>query len=93
MYSVGVSDRRERFRRLKTGPADAVRDRRADPHDATGDLFEHFGVALDPPDALEPLTPAVEAAPCRHCGWLVAYRREEKPCIACGEPDPLAPTR
>ena len=99
MYSAEVSDRRERFRRLqarprgaKTASSDAAGDAAtgAKPSKATGDLFEHFGVALDPPTAPPAQTVAVEAAPCRRCGWLLAYRRDEPACLACGEPDPLA---
>lgn len=37
----------------------------------TGDLFAHFGVALDPPaPPLEPAAPGA-ATRCKHCGWLV----------------------
>jgi hypothetical protein len=98
MYSAGVSDRRERFRRLQARPRGGkasdgagTAGGGASDREATGDLFEHFGVAVEPAVSDEPLTVAVEAAPCRRCGWLLAYRRDEQACLACGEPDPLAP--
>lgn len=93
MYSAEVSDRRERFRRLQARPRGsktAASDAGAEGRGKTGDLFEHFGVPLEPTPSDEPLTPAVEAAPCRRCGWFLAYRRAETPCMVCGEPTPLS---
>ncbi|MCB9716359.1 MAG: hypothetical protein H6712_21030 [Myxococcales bacterium] len=62
----------ERFRRLRTP--------------ATGDLFEHFGVAVTPPLPEEPPPAAVlAAAVCEHCGW---YRPlpVRGPCPLCAAP-------
>ena len=76
-----MADRADRFRRLRAGAGE------------TGDLFEHFGVAIGP--TVAPMAPpgaqaAVEAAPCGRCGWLLAYRRDEPGCPMCGDPDPLS---
>lgn len=50
-----MSDRDARFRRLAP----------------TGDLFAHFGVALDPPPGPVTSTGPVAATRCKHCGWLM----------------------
>lgn len=66
--SAAVSHRDARFRRLTPN----------------GDLFAHFGVALDPPVA-ESVAPVVRvAAGCRHCGWFVDVGADA--CPICGQP-------
>jgi hypothetical protein len=76
VQSRAVSDKDARFRRL------------APP---SGDLFAHFGVALEV-DATEPLAPAPRvAAGCSHCGWFVDVGAGEcpicaKPRVAAGPP-------
>jgi hypothetical protein len=63
-----VSDRDARFRRLAP----------------TGDLFAHFGVALEAPT--DPSTPpAVRTTTgCAHCSWYVDVT--EVACPICGQP-------
>ncbi|HET6582291.1 MAG TPA: hypothetical protein VFG69_02565 [Nannocystaceae bacterium] len=65
-----MSGKDERFRRLRPP--------------ASGDLFAHFGVALEPASA-----PAAESSPvvtlaraCPQCGWYVTER--DPSCCVCG---------
>lgn len=79
-----MASRKDRFGALggpSSGPGKAQ----------TADLFEHYGIAVDPATPTE-ATAAVEAGPCRRCGWLLALRRDETPCPVCSEAQPhLAP--
>ncbi|MEX1364676.1 MAG: hypothetical protein AB1Z98_16230 [Nannocystaceae bacterium] len=61
----------ERFRRLRTS--------------GTGDLFEHYGVATEPPAEDAGLLPVTAAAACDSCGW---YRPlpVRGPCPLCAAP-------
>ena len=62
-----MSARDERFRRLRPP--------------TTGDLFAHFGVALEPP--VRETTPTVLVAhPCPRCRWYVTS--EDTQCLVCG---------
>jgi len=63
-----VSDKDARFRRLAP----------------SGDLFAHFGVALDV-GVVEPTPPAARAvAACSHCGWYVDLATAA--CPICAKP-------
>ncbi len=53
----------------------------------TADLFEHYGIALDPA-AESVTTAAVEARACRRCGWFLALRRDVEACPLCAEAEP-----
>lgn len=53
----------------------------------TADLFEHYGIAVDPA-ASSVTTAAVEARACRRCGWFLALRRDIPACPLCAEADP-----
>jgi len=55
----------------------------------TADLFEHYGIALDPAHEATAMQ-AVQAQPCRRCGWLLASSRDEAPCPLCAEAEPHA---
>jgi hypothetical protein len=57
---------RDRFRRLRP---------------KNGDLFAHFGVAVDPAPAPE-RAPVVEARGCSQCGWYVSV--DAAACPLCG---------
>jgi hypothetical protein len=66
-----MRDEDERFRRLKPP--------------ASGDLFAHFGIVLEPARAIEGATSAVLAAhACPQCGWYVTAA--ETSCLVCGGP-------
>ncbi len=58
----------------------------------TADLFEHFGVevehATEAPEVL-----ALDAGPCRRCGWYLALSTGTEPCPVCGESSPLTPPK
>jgi hypothetical protein len=53
----------------------------------TGDLFEHFALALAGRGARGP-RPLVEVVACSHCGWWLAAASVEQhlPCPLCGSP-------
>ncbi len=53
----------------------------------TADLFEHYGIAVDPAEQTV-TTVAVEAQACRRCGWFLALRRDIAACPLCAEADP-----
>jgi len=55
----------------------------------TADLFEHYGVTVDPA-AQTGTVQALEARPCRRCGWFLALRRDDPQCPLCAEPEPHA---
>jgi len=67
--------------------------RRADrfrglPRGETGDLFEHFGVAVSPAPAEEASAFSgsehiVQARPCRQCGWFLDVQADRS-CPICG---------
>jgi hypothetical protein len=62
------NDHEERFRRLPKG--------------VTADLFEHFGIPVNP--APSPLPEQeIEGAECDNCGWLRALA-DRSPCLICG---------
>lgn len=64
-----MSERSRRFRRLGAKAQ-------------TGDLFEHFGVDVEPdPGPLPALTPVTQAIACPACGW---YRPLRSACDLCG---------
>ncbi len=52
-----------------------------------GDLFEHFGVPVEPAPDAAPLPTPVPAAPCPGCGWLRAHD-ETGSCPQCGSAPP-----
>lgn len=62
-----MHDPDERFRRLRPP--------------ASGDLFAHFGVELEPPTS-GPTTTAALARACERCGWWIAHG--EHACDMCG---------
>jgi len=68
-----MSDKAERFRRLRPP--------------ASGDLFAHFGIALEP--SAEPTeggpAPVLVAHACPQCGWYVIA--EDPSCLVCGRPE------
>ena len=67
-----MAPRGDRFRQLRTP--------------GTADLFEHFGVpAQEEPPAVEPVSPAIPAAACEHCGWYRALPMAGA-CPLCGAP-------
>lgn len=53
----------------------------------TADLFEHYGIAVDPATDTA-TTAAIEARACRRCGWFLALRRDIAACPLCAEADP-----
>ena len=55
----------------------------------TADLFEHYGIAVDPASGATAST-AIEALPCRRCGWYLALARDTPACPLCAEPEPHA---
>lgn len=68
---MNVSDSGERFRRLGKSK--------------TGNLFEHFGVEVEPTpdaDALPEWSAIVDATQCPTCGWYAVVGRA---CEQCGE--------
>lgn len=78
-----MPSRRDRF-----GGLGAARDRASSPGQ-TADLFEHYGIAVDPATAEAPME-AIEAGPCRRCGWFVASSSTAGPCPLCAEAEPHA---
>lgn len=55
----------------------------------TADLFEHYGIAVDPTRG-ENASAAIDALPCRRCGWFLALTRDVPGCPLCAEPEPHA---
>lgn len=53
----------------------------------TGDLFAHFGVALEAPGTRGP-RPLVEVVACSHCSWWLSASQvtRHESCPVCGTP-------
>lgn len=55
----------------------------------TADLFEHYGIAVDPAGGGN-ASAAIDALPCRRCGWFLALALDTPGCPLCAEPEPHA---
>ena len=78
-----MASRKDRFGALGGSGDDAVPGQ-------TADLFEHYGIALEPAGCGN-ASAAIDALPCRRCGWFLALARDTPGCPLCAEPEPLAP--
>jgi hypothetical protein len=82
-----MPSRKDRFGRLGGPSADARGSGQ------TADLFEHYGIPLDPADSVDSAPDdgmtAVAAKPCRRCGWFLALDNATA-CPLCGEAKPHA---
>ena len=76
-----MPSRKDRFGALG-GPGDAEPGQ-------TADLFEHYGIAVEPAGRGN-ASPAIDALPCRRCGWFLALTREAPGCPLCAELEPHA---
>jgi hypothetical protein len=74
-----MTDETERFRRLRPP--------------TSGDLFAHFGIALESPAPTIANAPSavLAAHACPQCGWYVTV--EDTSCFVCGRPCDGRPTR
>ncbi|MEM6294594.1 MAG: hypothetical protein AAGA54_25190 [Myxococcota bacterium] len=80
-----MASKADRFRKLGGSSGATSRPQ-------TADLFEHFGVevehAVEASDVL-----ALDAGPCRRCGWYLATQANVATCPVCGAASPLSPTK
>lgn len=79
----GVAPSRQRPRVAEDAIDRPARAKGAD----TGDLFEHYAVALESRGTRGP-RPLVEVVACSHCGWWLARASVEQhaACPVCGSP-------